>query len=240
MTTSLGSLCSGPRSAKADNRGKRLDLFGVARHRVYQKMVGAHCRDFFKPFAHLLRCAMDPRGVGAGGVMVDLAEPLVQLGAGALRALVDRHEQPLRDRKAVRVAPDLLKRGAQQRHRLLERGDARSARPHPAIGEPSGPAYRIGVADAKPDRQRLLDRFWLHRRALDAKNLAVIINAGLTPQGADEFDPFAKAPHPPRRRYLELGVVMGAAEPHPEDRAAAAQLVETGPLMGDMGRVMSR
>src|SRR5262249_60973203 len=74
-------------------------------------------------------------------------------GRGRGGAFVDGDEHALRDRKRRGIAAGRLQRLLQDRHRGLELGDARSARAHPAVGERSGPAQRIRVADAHPQRR---------------------------------------------------------------------------------------
>ena len=66
------------------------------------------------------------------------------------------------------------------------------------------------------------------------------IDAGLVPQRPDQLDIFAKPPHAGLARDLELSVMVLAAEPDAEDRAPAAQIIETRPLMRHMRRVMDR
>src|SRR5262249_29719046 len=142
-------------------------------------------------------------------IVVDLGEPAVQFCAGHLRTLVDRHEEPFRDRVVRRIAPGRFHRRFEDRNRLLEGGYARSARTHPAIGERAGAAHRVWVTDTHPDRQAgLLHRFRPHRAALELKDITPVVDARLAPQCADQLDLLAKAPYPTFTRNLKLGVVM--------------------------------
>src|SRR5262249_12410253 len=54
------------------DRRQCFELLDMARDRVEQQMVGAHRNQFLEPLAHLLGGAVDTRGVGALGVVVNL------------------------------------------------------------------------------------------------------------------------------------------------------------------------
>ena len=93
---------------ETDDRSQRFELFGIARDGVEKEMVGAHRDQFLEPLAHLLRRAVDARGVGAFRVVVDLGEPAVELGARDLGAFVHRHEHALRGREGRRIVVRLF------------------------------------------------------------------------------------------------------------------------------------
>src|SRR5579862_5294101 len=176
-------------------------------------MVGAHRDDLLQALAHLLGRAVDAAQIDAGRVAVDLGEPAQQHRARHLGALVDRDENALRDREGAGVAAAFFQCLLQDRHRGGEIGDARTARPH-------------------PDRQvRPLHRLRRHRLTLEVVEAALVGDLLLAPQCPDHREFLLEARDARLRRHLELAVMVLAADADPEDRPAAANIIEAGPLM---------
>jgi len=96
------------------------------------------------------------------------------------------------------------------------------------------------MPDPHPDRYRLLHRLWRHRRVVEIVETAVKGRLLLGPQRADHRQFLAEAGEPALLRHLELAIMVLAAEPNPEDRAAVARIVEAGPLMRDHQRAVHR
>ena len=154
---------------------------------------------------------------------------------------MDAEKDALRDRESLGVAALRRQRFLQDRYGLRKGGLARPARAHPSIGEPRRAAQRVGMADAHPDRRaRLLHRLRHHRLVFEVVEGAVIGDLVFGPQRLDEVHLLAEAAHPALFRHLELAVMMIAPEPHPEDCAAIADIIETRPLMRDHQRAVDR
>ena len=203
-------------------------------------MVGAHADEFLELLADLLRGAVDARGVGAFGVVINRGEPAMEFGARNLGALVHRHEDAFRNRKFLRVAAELGEFLFEDHHRPAEMGDRRAARAHPAVGELGRAAHRVRMADPHPDRHRLLHRLGRHRLAVEIVKAAVKGRFRLRPQRTDHRQFLAEAGQPALLGDLELAVMVLAAEPDAEDRPTVARIVEAGPLMRDHQRAVHR
>ncbi len=97
----------------------------------------------------------------------------------------------------------------------------------------------FGVADPHPDRRvRLLHRLWRHRLVCEMIEAALIGDFLLRPQRLDHVEFFAKPRDAAFLRYLELPVVVLAADADAEDRPAVADIVEAGPLVRDHQRAV--
>ncbi len=201
-------------------------------------MVGAHRDQFLQPLAHLLRRAVDTRGVGTLGVVVHLGEPAMELGAGHFRAFVHRHEDTFRNRKALRIASGLFQRRPQDRHgsrksAMLEppepiQPSASLAERRTALGWPTPIQIGIGFCTGFGDIDFVVE---IVKAAVKTRLL-------LGPQGADHRQFLAEAGDPALLGHLELAIMVVPAEPDAEDRAAVACVVKAGPLMRDHQRAV--
>src|ERR1051326_3418068 len=228
------SVCAIARSLKPCQFGQGFGLLLVAAGRAEQQMGGAVRRPCFELLGNLLRRAVNAAGIDARRVLVDDGEPAQQFLARDIGPLMHTEKDALRDRESRRVAPLRRQCLLQDRYGLREGRLARPARAHPAIGQPRCAAQRIGMADAHPDRRpRLLHPPRRPRVVLEVVEGAAIGDLVFGPERLDEVHLLAKAAHPPLFRHLELAVVVVAAEPHPEDRAALAHIIEASPLMCD-------
>ena len=80
---------------QADDLGQRLELLGVAGDRIEQQMIGAQPDQRLELLADLLRCAEHTGRRRPGGVVIDLAEPALELGLG--EAVLDQRIRPTFD-----------------------------------------------------------------------------------------------------------------------------------------------
>ena len=209
--------------------------------RVEKEVVGAHRHQLFEPLPHQLRRAVDARGVGALGVVIDRGEPAVGVGPRHVGALVHRHEHPLRDRVGRRIAPGLFQRlpagsGRIARRRRCSTRPSPSSRRRPSrrgVPRPGGrPPSRSADAAVAP----VLAPSCRPR----AGRSAAEVDRGLGPQFPDQLDSFAKAPDAALGRHLELGIVVIAPDTDAENGTAVAHITEVRPLVRDMDRVVDR
>lgn len=70
------------------HRGQGFQLLGMTADRVEEEVVGTHGHQLFQPIPHLLRRAMNPRGIGSVGVVIHLSEPAVDLRPGHVWTLM--------------------------------------------------------------------------------------------------------------------------------------------------------
>src|SRR5438477_7744798 len=221
--------------------GERFDLLLVAAGRVQQQMIGALGGQRLELLGDLLGGAVNAAGIDPRRIFVDDRKPAQEFLARNIGPLMHAEKDTLRDRESLGVAPLRRQRFLQDRYRLRKRLLARPARAHPAIGEPRRAAQRVGMADAHPDRRaRLLHRLWRHRLVFEVVEGAVIGDLVFCPQRLDEVHLLAEATHPALFRHLKLAVMVVAAEPHPANGAAIADVIETRPLMRHHQRAVDR
>jgi hypothetical protein len=67
---------------------------------------------------------------------------------------------------------------------------------------------------------------------------AMVVDLRLGPQSLDQLDALPEPPDAVLRWDLELAVVLHATQPHAEDRAAVADVVQRGHAMRDLDRAV--
>src|SRR5207247_399453 len=100
-----------------------------------------------------LRVAPHRDLLGQLGPAVERAEPLAQPLAGPRAVTIDGDVDALADGKARRVPPRVLQHASQRSHLVGEGRGADRARAHEAVAELEGPAERVRVMGAEPDRR---------------------------------------------------------------------------------------
>src|SRR5690349_2082689 len=86
---------------------------------------------------------------------------------------------------------------------------------------------------------RPLHRFWRHRTVIELENLPAVVDVRFGPQRLDQCHRFTEASHAAFPRCPKLLVMMVATEPDPQNGAAIADVVEAGPLVRDVKRVVN-
>jgi hypothetical protein len=66
----------------------------------------------------------------------------------------------------------------------------------------------------------------------------MVVDLRLGPQSLDQLNALPEPPDAMLRRDLELAVVLDATQPHAEDRAAVADVVQRGHAMRDLDRAV--